>query len=76
MYADPSLIRDVIRTVRLNKAEDELLQAIVNYTGQQMSTLLRELALEQARLVLSGQGDIGASEAAKEASQMLLNLAR
>lgn len=62
MYADPSLIRDVVVKVRLNDVEAELLEAVVKYTGQQKSTLLRELFMEQARLVLCGQADIERSE--------------
>lgn len=76
MYSDPSLIRDVIIPVRLNDAEAELLDAVVKYTGQQKSTLMRELFLEQARLVLMGQGDIGASSQQTEQAQSTLNLGR
>ena len=76
MYADPSLIRDVIIPVRLNDAEAELLDAVVKYTGQQKSTLMRELFLEQARLVLMGQGDIGVSGQAAEPPQTALNFGR
>jgi hypothetical protein len=63
MYADPSLIRDVFVKVRLNDAEAELLDAIVKYTGQQKSTLVRELFMEQARLVLSGKAALSPYEA-------------
>jgi uncharacterized protein (DUF1778 family) len=76
MYADPSLIRDVIINVRLNDAEAELLDAVVKYTGQQKSSLMRELFLEQARLVLMGQGDIGVAGQAMEQPQHALNLGR
>ena len=76
MYADPSLIRDVIINVRLNDAEAELLDAVVKYTGQQKSSLLREMFLEQARLVLMGQGDIGVSGQSMESAQTRLNFAR
>jgi hypothetical protein len=58
MYADPSQIRSVILRVRLTEAEDELLDAVVKYTGQQKSSLMRELFMEQAKLVLSGEADI------------------
>jgi len=61
MYADPSNIRDVVIRVRLNDAEAKLLDAVTEYTGQQKSTLMRELFIEQARLVLSGFADVGAS---------------
>jgi hypothetical protein len=76
MYADPSQIRDVIIPVRLNDAEAELLDAVVKYTGQQKSTLMRELFLEQARLVLMGQGDIGLPGEPMERQQNALNFGR
>jgi uncharacterized protein (DUF1778 family) len=76
MYADPSLIRDVIINVRLNDAEAELLDAVVKYTGQQKSSLMRELFLEQARLVLMGQGDIGVAGQQIESAQPTLNFGR
>jgi hypothetical protein len=76
MYADPSLIRNVVIPIRLNDAEAELLDAVVKYTGQQKSTLMRELFLEQARLVLMGQGDIGVMGQAMEQPQSTLNLGR
>jgi hypothetical protein len=66
MYADPSLIRDHVVKLRLNDREAELINAWVNYTGQQKATLLREMLLEQARL------DIAAMMGASEGSQMSL----
>jgi len=75
-YSDPSLIRDVIIPVRLNDAEAELLDAVVKYTGQQKSTLLRELFLEQAKLVLMGLADIGTADPAMEQAQSILNFRR
>ena len=75
-YADPSLIRDVIINVRLNDAEAELLEAVVKYTGQQKSSLLRELFLEQAKLVLMGQGDIGVAGQPMESAQSALSFSR
>jgi hypothetical protein len=50
MYADPTLIRDHVVKIRLNDQEAELINAWVNYTGQQKAALLREMLLEQARL--------------------------
>lgn len=50
MYADPTLIRDHVVKIRLNDTEAELINAWVNYTGQQKAALLREMLLEQARL--------------------------
>lgn len=54
MYADPSFIRDHIVKVRLNTEESDLIDALVTRTGQQKATLLRELLIQQARLVLDG----------------------
>lgn len=76
MYSDPSLIRDVIINVRLNDAEAKLLSAVVEYTGQQKSSLLREMFLEQAKLVLMGQGDIGEVGQFAEVPQRQLQFAR
>jgi len=67
-YADPSLIRDVIIQVRLNDNEADLLDAVVKYTGQQKSTLMRELFLSSAMRVLSGDADIAPSRGASEAA--------
>lgn len=53
MYADPSLIRDHVVKIRLNDNEAELINAWVNYTGQQKAAVLREMLLEQARLDLN-----------------------
>lgn len=69
MYADPSNIRDVVIRVRLNEAEAKLLDAVTEYTGQQKSTLMRELFIEQAKLVLSGFGDVGENAQLFEAPQ-------
>ena len=55
MYADPSKIRDNVVKVRLNDAEAQLLDALVAYTGEQKASLIRELLLEQARVVLFGE---------------------
>jgi len=49
-YADPSLIRDHVVKLRLNDNEAALIDAWVQYTGQQKATLLREMLLEQATL--------------------------
>lgn len=62
MYADPSKIRDRVIRIRLSEEEDDLLDAITRYTGGQKSTLMRELFIEQARLVLAGMADVGESE--------------
>ncbi len=48
MYADPANIREHVVKIRLNEREAELIEAWVNYTGQQKAVLLREMLLEQA----------------------------
>jgi hypothetical protein len=70
------LIRSVVIPIRLNEAEAELLDAVVKYTGQQKSTLMRELFLEQARMVLMGQGDIGVMGQTMEHAQTAINFSR
>lgn len=56
MYADPANIRDHVVKIRLNDNESDLVNAWVNYTGQQKAALLREMILEQARLDLAAMG--------------------
>lgn len=55
MYTDPSLVRDQVVKVRFNDQEAALVDAWVNYTGQQKAAFIRELILEQARLDLGFQ---------------------
>lgn len=74
MYADPSLIREHVVKLRLNDDEQALVEALVNYTGQQRAPLLRELLLEQARLVLAGQADYAPTRRADEGAQMSLQM--
>lgn len=55
MYTDPSLIREHVVKLSFNDREAELINAWVNYTGQQKAAFLREMLLEQARLDLEAQ---------------------
>lgn len=63
MYADPALIRDNVVKVRLSDPEAALVDALVNYTGQQKAAFIRDLILEAAERALFAvnNGD-GASE--------------
>lgn len=70
MYADPSLIRDHVVKLRFNDAEAELINAWVNYTGQQKAALLRDMLLEQARLDMGL--DAAGNRVADEGPQMSL----
>lgn len=55
MYADPSKIRSKVVKVYLNDNEHALIDAFVNYTGQQKAPMVRELLLEAAQRVLFGE---------------------
>ena len=48
MYSDPSKIRTHVVKIRLSDEESALIDAFVNYTGEQKAALLRELILAQA----------------------------
>ncbi len=52
MYPDPKRVRNNRLTVRLDDYEHELIRALANYTGEQPSTLLRQMALMQAEETL------------------------
>jgi len=69
MYADPSLIRDHVVKLRLNDQEAALIDAWVNYTGQQKATLIREMLLEQATLDMA---QIASGGAGSEVPQLTL----
>ena len=72
MYADPSLIREHVVKLRLNEPEAELIDALVNYTGQQKAPLLRDLLLEQARMVLAGEANYAPAAHQNEGPQLAL----
>ncbi|SDI77690.1 hypothetical protein [Variovorax sp. OV700] len=52
-YPDPKRIRDNRLTLRLDDYEHGLVQALANYQGEQLSTLLRDLVMREAQQVLS-----------------------
>ncbi len=72
MYTDPSQIRANPVRVNFNDAEANLINALVIYTGQQRAVLIRDLILEQARLILMGQADYAPNAFRNEAPQMSL----
>lgn len=69
-YTDPSLIREHVVKIRLNDREAELIQAWVNYSGEQKAVLLREMLLKQAHIDM-GMDFMGMG-AANEGSQRAL----
>ncbi|SOD25231.1 hypothetical protein SAMN05518800_1805 [Variovorax sp. YR752] len=48
-YPDPKRVRTKRHTVCLDDYEDALVQALANYKGEQLGTLLRDLAIKEAR---------------------------
>lgn len=54
MYSDPSRIRDNVVKIRFSDEEHRLVRALVDYTGEQTATLLREMILQQAVQLLGG----------------------
>lgn len=48
MYSDPTKIRKHQIKIRLSDEEEKLIQALVDYTGEQKAVLVRELALSEA----------------------------
>ncbi|WP_454907621.1 hypothetical protein [Variovorax gossypii] len=62
MYPDPKRVRDNRITIRLDDYEAELVRAMANYQGEQLTTMLRQLAMREAGRLL-GLG------AAKEGEQ-------
>ncbi len=56
MYADPKRIRENRITIRLDGYEHDLLQALANYQGEQLATLMREMVMREARQLLEQTG--------------------
>lgn len=52
MYADPALIRKNFVKLSLSDREAALIDAMCAYTGEQKATLLRDMVLKQAEMVL------------------------
>lgn len=75
MYSDPSLIRAHRVPVNFNDAEADVIDALVKYTGEQKAVLIRNLILEQARMVLSGQADYAPPNNQYEQPQLSLQRA-
>lgn len=52
MYADPTKIRAHELKIRLNDSEADLINALVQYTGEQRAVIAREMLLAHARQVI------------------------
>jgi Mg/Co/Ni transporter MgtE len=57
VYSDPILIRDHPVRVYFNEQEAKLVDALTDYTGEQRAVLIRNLILDQAFRILSGEAD-------------------
>nr|WP_241820817.1 hypothetical protein [Herbaspirillum sp. C7C8] len=53
MYQDPKRVRQHRHMLRLDDYEQKLVESLAAYQGEQVSTLLRELALRQAAAILA-----------------------
>ena len=70
MYTAPENIRDHAIKVRFNDREHDLVKAWVNYSGQQMAVLVRQMILQQAAIEL-GLDSGGGSQASEGTQQRL-----
>lgn len=75
MYADPTLLRDHPVRVYFNESEAKLVEALTEYTGEQKAVLIRNLILDQAAAILSGQADYDPNRQMFEQPQQALRRA-
>lgn len=60
MYQDPNRIRRRYAALNLDSYEASLIDALVNYTGVEKATLIRQLVLKEATETL-GVAELGSS---------------
>lgn len=58
MYPDPKRVRLNRLTLRFDDYEHKLLQALSDYQGEQLSTLLRQMVMREARQALGMDGSV------------------
>ena len=75
MYQDPTKIRQHVVKIRLSDEEANLIQSLVDYTGEQKAALLRELILEQAVSVLHGDKSMPVDDAVRAPVSALIEAA-
>ncbi|MGS0943739.1 hypothetical protein [Pseudomonas sp. JZ134] len=63
MYQDSKRIRKNRATINLDDYEQALINALVDYTGLDQATLLRQLAMQEARELLLPQNMLGQASA-------------
>lgn len=71
MYSDPTKIRSHVAKLRFSDEEAQLIDAWVNYTGEQKAVLLREMVLAGAAAAIGLNAT--ASNQAVEVSQQVLS---
>jgi hypothetical protein len=52
MYSDPRRVRTRYASIKLDEYEAQLIDAVVNYTGESRAAVLRALILREAMSVL------------------------
>lgn len=58
MYPDPNRVRQNRHMVRLDAYEQAIVEALANYQGEAVSTVIRQLAMRKAEeLLLSNTGN-------------------
>jgi uncharacterized protein (DUF1778 family) len=72
MYPHPDLVRAHRINIRLDRYEVDLLQAMANYQGTPLATLIRNLALQQALEDLALSADPKSSEPSIEDAKQQL----
>lgn len=58
MYPDPQRVRVHKVSVCFDQYEHDLLRALANYQGEQLSVLLRSLVIREAQQVLGVTGSV------------------
>lgn len=56
-FADPNRVRNLRLTVRLDQYEWDLLQAMANFQGEQLSTQAREVMVKEAESFVAAVHD-------------------
>lgn len=67
MYQDPKRVRSRYAALNLDQYEAQLIDALVEYTGIERASLLRQLVLKEALETL-GVADLSLSTVPKQAS--------
>lgn len=72
MYTDPSLIRSHVVKLRFNDREAALVDALVNFTGEEKAAFIRSLILDRAAEVLHADESAAFASVTRGAQASLL----